>query len=320
MVMQPAVSVILPAYNRLHYLRDAVASVFAQTFRDWELIIADDGSDADTKAYLRGLQGCAPVRIIWLAHSGRPAVARNAALRAARGEYLAFLDSDDLWLPHKLQTQVASVRAAEGWSYTRFVQVDASGKLLGSARNRHFPALSGWILESLLKTETVITPSTVMISRRLLERVGPFDEELVMCEDYELWLRIAAQAEADAIEEALTRVRRHDEHSGSDVIAWRDRRRVIERLLQSCDDAGLRALLRKLRAQLSAGLARSQATSGQRLEALRTLIYSMPYASRHHEWWLGTVATALRALAPKAARKAARDWQQRYLSARAAQH
>lgn len=316
--MRPAVSVILPTYNRLHFLRDTVASVFAQTFADWELIIADDGSDAETHAYLQGLHHPPKVRVIWLTHSGRPAVARNAALRDATGEYCAFLDSDDLWLPQKLATQVPSLRVSRGWSYTRFVAVDASGKPLAPARNRYFPALSGWILESLLETETVITPSTVMLSRRLLERVGPFDEELTMCEDYELWLRMASAAEADAIEEPLTLVRRHEEHSGSDVLAWQDRRRVIERMLRSCDDARLRPLLRKLRAELSAGLARSQATFGQRRAALHTVLASAPYACRYHRWWLGTLAAGLRVLAPAGARRVARGWRQRRLRARAA--
>jgi glycosyltransferase involved in cell wall biosynthesis len=318
--MPPVVSIILPTYNRLHYLRDTVASVFGQSFADWELIIADDGSDVATQEYLRSLHDPPRVKVIRLAHSGRPAVARNAALRLAQGEYLAFLDSDDLWLPRKLAIQIPALRAACGWSYTRFLQVDASGKSLGPTRNRYFPALSGWILESLLRTDTVITPSTVMVSRRLLKRVGPFDEELVMCEDYDLWLRLAAEAQADGIEEALTLVRRHEEHSGSDVIAWRDRRRVIERRLRCCADARLGSLLRKLRAELSVGLARSQASSGLRLAALRTLILSAPYACRHPEWWRGTLAAALRALAPAGARKAARDWRRKCLAARAAAH
>lgn len=320
--MQPAVSVILPTYNRLHFLRDAVASVFAQTFEDWELIIADDGSDAATKSYLQGLYRPPKVRIIWLTHSGRPAVVRNAALRDAKGEYFAFLDSDDLWRPRKLEIQLRSHYdgAACGWSYTRFALVDASGNPLGPPRNRNYPALSGWILESLLETDTVIALPSVVVSRRLVERVGPFDEELIMCEDYELWLRMAAEARADGIEDVLTLVRRHDEHSGSDVTAWRERRRVVERVLGGCGDARLASVLRRLRAELSAGLARSQATSGQRSEALRTLVSSAPYACQYAEWWRGAVAAALRVVAPAGARKLARDWRQGHFRARTAEH
>ncbi|HYM28419.1 MAG TPA: glycosyltransferase family 2 protein, partial [Steroidobacteraceae bacterium] len=82
----------MPTFDRLQFLPPAIGSVFAQTLTDWELIIADDGSGEDTRAYLRSLTD-PRVRVLWMAHSGRPGVMLNAALRAARGEYVAFLDS-----------------------------------------------------------------------------------------------------------------------------------------------------------------------------------------------------------------------------------
>ncbi len=126
--MPPAVSIIVPTFNRLKFLGRTLASVFEQTFEDWELLIADDGSGADARAYLEALDD-PRVRVLWLSHSGRPAVARNAALSEAKGEYVAFLDSDDLWTPSKLQIQLASLRKQAGrrWGYTRFVLVDESG-------------------------------------------------------------------------------------------------------------------------------------------------------------------------------------------------
>src|ERR1700722_1926163 len=123
--MSPAVSIILPTFDRLAFLPAAIASAFAQTFTDWELIVADDGSSADTRTYLKTLNDPPQVKVLWLSHSGKPAVVRNAALREARGEFVAFLDSDDIWLPKKLETQIASLRrhAQRKWSYTRFVLV-----------------------------------------------------------------------------------------------------------------------------------------------------------------------------------------------------
>ena len=91
----PVVSVIVPTYNRLKYLRAAVASVYAQTFTAWELVIADDGSDAETRSYLQSLTDSARVKILWRAHCSVPAVVRNAAIAEATGAYVAFLDSDD---------------------------------------------------------------------------------------------------------------------------------------------------------------------------------------------------------------------------------
>src|ERR1700688_1486822 len=150
--MSSAVSIILPTYNRLEFLRPAIESVFAQTFEDWELVIADDGSSADTRTYLETLDDPPRIKVIWLPHSGRPSVVRNAALREARGEYVAFLDSDDVWLPRKLEIQIASLRchAARKWSYPRFSLLDRSGNPTPSARTRCWPAPSGWILENLL--------------------------------------------------------------------------------------------------------------------------------------------------------------------------
>src|SRR5882672_10472844 len=106
-----AVSIILPTFNRLEFLRPAIDSVFAQTFMDWDLIIADDGSAEPTRAYLRTLVSQPRVKVIWLAHTGNLSAVRNAALRAAQGEYIAFLDSDDLWMPVKLKHQMAALRA-----------------------------------------------------------------------------------------------------------------------------------------------------------------------------------------------------------------
>ena len=109
--MQSVVSIILPTFGRLEYLRPTVASVYRQTLRDWELIVADDGSDAETRGYLRTLEADSRVRLLWLTHTGIPAIVRNAALREARGEYVAFLDSDDLWAPDKLSRQVTLLRS-----------------------------------------------------------------------------------------------------------------------------------------------------------------------------------------------------------------
>src|SRR5262245_58677498 len=134
----PTVSIILPTFNRLHYLRPAVDSVFAQSFTDWELIIADDGSDEATRAYLGDLAVRPGVRVLWLKHHGTPAPVRNAALREARGEYIAFLDSDDVWMPAKLARQIESLRRrpARQWAYTAFTIVDGAGGPRAGAQGR----------------------------------------------------------------------------------------------------------------------------------------------------------------------------------------
>jgi glycosyltransferase involved in cell wall biosynthesis len=308
--VSPVVSVILPTFNRLTFLVPAVESLFAQTFAPWELILADDGSDAATRAYLEMLADPPRVRVIWLAHSGKPAVVRNAALREAQGEYVAFLDSDDLWLPAKLETQISSLRRQprRKWSYTGFELVDAAGNRKTVTRAGNPPVLSGWILEKLLKDETVIALPSVVVSRQVLEQLGAFDEDLVMCEDDELWLRLAAHSEIDGIDAPLTLIRRHGQHSGDDATAWRDRRRVFEKALHASDDSHLGAILRKLRAEMSAGLAKSQATSGKRLNAVGTLVASVHYSWRYPQWWSGALRALAQAFTPAALRNAVRRY------------
>jgi glycosyltransferase involved in cell wall biosynthesis len=311
--MPPAVSIILPTFNRLEFLPAAIASAFAQCFSDWELIVADDGSSGATRTYLRSLDDPPRVRIIWLAHCGKPSAVRNAAVRAARGEYLAFLDSDDVWLPGKLATQIASLRRHPQrlWSYTRFAQVDAAGQPRVTANTTSWPAPCGWILEKLLKEETVIALPSVVVSRQLLQRIGGFDEELVMCEDDELWLRLAAHSEIDGVDEPLTLIRRHAQHSGSDTAAWRDRKRVFEKALRTGASSQHEAVLRKQRVAMATGLAKSQAASGERINVLGTLIASAPYSWRYREWWLGALAATAKAFVPATAQAVIRRYRHR---------
>jgi glycosyltransferase involved in cell wall biosynthesis len=308
----PVVSIIMPAYNRLEYLRPAIESVFAQTFIDWELIIGDDGSDDVTKAYLQSLDD-PRVKVIWLAHTGKPSVVSNVALREARGEYVAFLDSDDLWLPKKLEVQLESLltHRERRWSYTKFAVVDGSGHPIVSARMKDWPTPSGWILQELLEEVTVIAQPSVMVSRRLLDELGAFDEDLVMCYDDELWFRLAAHSEIDGIDEPLTLIRRHGNHSGGDIVAWRDRRRVFEKALRASGGGRLAPILRKLRAQMSAGLAKSQAASGERAGALATVFTSLPHSWAYPRYWLGALVATARAFVPAVMRTRIRLYRQK---------
>ena len=311
-MIAPVVSILMPTFNRLEYLRPAIESVFAQTLTDWELIIADDGSGEDTRAYLQSLTD-PRVRVLWLAHTGKPAVITNIALREARGEWVAFLDSDDLWLPAKLQLQLESLRNHPecGWSYTRFAVVDSAGQPVVSARLTDWPTPTGWVLEKLLEEVTVIAQPSVVVARRLLEELGAFDEDLVMCYDDELWFRLAAHSQIDGIDAPVTLVRRHGHHSGSDIIAWRDRRKVFEKMLRASGGGSLDPVLRRLRARMSAGLAKSQAASGERISALVTLVTSLPHSWAYPGCWLGALGRTAGRFAPAPVRTLVRHCRQK---------
>jgi glycosyltransferase involved in cell wall biosynthesis len=296
----PEVTVVLPVFNRLNFLRPAVASVVAQTFPHWELIVADDGSSGETAAYLRALADPPRVRVLQLRHTGNPGAVRNAALPAARGEYIAFLDSDDLWLPQKLAQQIASLRAHphRSWSHTAFAAIDDTGKLLTEVQARAWPAAEGWVLEKLITTELVIAPASVVVTRRVLEELGGFDTRQRACEDYDLWLRLARLSEIDGVAQTLTLKRCHQQPFYTSAMVFEDRARALEKLLAVKTDRSLRAVLRRERAKVAAGLACVHAVCGGRRAALRTLAKSSRYSWGYWEWWLGGVRAAVHALTP----------------------
>ncbi|MEO8621098.1 MAG: glycosyltransferase family A protein [bacterium] len=207
--MSPAASIILPTFNRLDYLREAVESVRAQTMSGWELIVVDDGSTDDTVAWLESL---AEPRMIILKHehTGNPALLRNVAIALARAEWIAFLDSDDRWVPQKLERQLA-LHAGNPhlrWSYTGREMIDAGGAALPTNRFKQWEAHSGWILQQVLALDANIPLPSVMVQRSLLREVGGFDASWPWS-DYELWLRLAEGYECGLVAEPLLEVRSH---------------------------------------------------------------------------------------------------------------
>lgn len=297
----PVVSVILPTFNRLRFLPAAIESVFAQTFEDWELIVADDGSDEETRAYLRTLQSHPRVKIIWRAHCGNPGAVRNAALREARGEFVAFLDSDDVWMHSKLAQQVESLRSGTGcrWGYTALVDIDEFGRVLNDGVRGPWVPHEGAVLEQLIRMEAVIATPSVIAERRLVEAVGGFDEKQLLYEDYDLWIRLAMHSEADVTKDTVVFVRRHAQHySSEDIRALEGRRRLFEKSYELISSPRLRSILRSNRAKNAARFAAKYAASGDPVALSRVLIRSLPYSWTCGEWRRNAIKAVVRLLAP----------------------
>lgn len=179
------VSAIITTYNRSSFLRDAVASVLSQGLTDMEVIVIDDGSTDDSYKAIEGM----PVRYIWKQNGGISS-ARNRGIIESRGDYIAFLDVDDLWLKGKVQEQVSRMEA-EGWavSYTDEIWIKNGKRINQRLRHKKY---SGWIFEYCLPL-CIISPSSVLIRRMIFEDVGLFDEAMPVCEDYDMWLRITSR-------------------------------------------------------------------------------------------------------------------------------
>lgn len=297
------VSIIIPVFNRLHYLRAAVDSVLAQTFQDWELIIADDESGAETQQYMRELCASAGsrVRVLWLKHVGNPDAVRNSALREVESPYVTFLDSDDVWLPRKLQAQLESIQShpAREWSYTRCLFVDGAGQPLAGRSLRYPQVKDGWILESVLAGEAAVAQSSLMVARQALAAVGGYPEDMPGIGDYELCVRLALRSEIAFVDEPLVLLRHHEDHYfKDDVLALTRLRHFFEKMQSLQLPPHLKSLVRRRRAEVAASLARGYSACGRRSRALTTLAASARYSWHYRQWWLGAMTTTAQTVAP----------------------
>jgi len=193
---QPDISVIIPTYNRAHILPRALDSVLAQTQLPIEIIVVNDGSTDGTKSVLSNYPG---LKIMDQQHSGVSA-ARNIGLEHTNGEWIAFLDSDDEWLPEKLEQQWAAICNDDKLiCHTEEIWIRNGQRVNPMKKHQKF---GEYIYEKCLPL-CVISPSSVMIHRSVFHDVGLFDETLEVCEDYDLWLRICAKYSVLFIDEPL---------------------------------------------------------------------------------------------------------------------
>jgi glycosyltransferase involved in cell wall biosynthesis len=205
----PTVTVVMPAYDAAAFISEAIESVLAQTFSDWELVVVDDGSTDGTPGVVSAYDD-PRIRLLAIAHAGLPAAARNRGLATSESRFVAFLDADDLWRPHKLARQLAvfDSRPEVGLVHTAFEQL-RDGVLEPVARP---PGLTttGPQFERLA-VGNYVANSSVLLRRELLARHGSFDEDprLRGTEDFELWLRLSPHTTFAYVDEPLLVYRIH---------------------------------------------------------------------------------------------------------------
>jgi glycosyltransferase involved in cell wall biosynthesis len=264
--MEPTVSVIIPTYNRWPMVGAAVQSVLAQSFHDFELIVVDDGSTDATSMELAKFGS--QLRYFKQDQSGASA-ARNLGVRQSHGRLITFLDSDDLWRPDKLKIQA---RFMENIPEVQICQTDEVWIRRGvrvNPRIKHRKP-SGDIFELSLDL-CLVSPSAVMMTRELFDRSGGFDESLPVCEDYDLWLRIAQDYPVPLVEQSL--VVKHGGHADqlSHSIWGMDRYRVIalQKLLRGGIGGDKRAAVLRVMQNKVAVLAQGARKRGKAADAER---------------------------------------------------
>ena len=226
----PTVSVIIPTYNRAHLVGRAIHSVLNQTYQDFELIVVDDGSTDNTEEVVKSFNN---ERIKYIKHEKNKggSAARNTGIKDSKGEYIAFLDSDDEWLEEKLKKQVEVFQNKDsrvGIVYVNFSIVNEKGESVGKKQGP-----KGLIFRELLNSNCVGTTSSVVVRRECFKKVGGFDETLPSCQDWDMWLRLARHYEFDFIPEELLKYFQHENRIGTNPEAAIVGRKAILRKIRT---------------------------------------------------------------------------------------
>ncbi|MDD5606825.1 MAG: glycosyltransferase [Candidatus Pacebacteria bacterium] len=200
----PIVSVIIPTYNRADLLGRAIQSVLSQTYQYFEIIIVDDGSIDNTKSLVERFNNERIVYIQRRENSGNSVVPRNTAMKIAKGKYIAFLDSDDEWMPEKLEKQIKLFEKLNnsniGFIGCNVVIVDEKNKKEWEYK---IPRCKNIFKELLIMNNFIFNPSSVIVEKEVFNTIGLFDENLKTVQDYDMWIRIAQKYNFDFVPEPL---------------------------------------------------------------------------------------------------------------------
>ena len=283
----PLVSVVIPTYNYGRYVGETVESALAQTYPHVEILVVDDGSTDDTRQRLAAYGN--RLRYLYQENRGLSA-ARNAGIRAAQGEFVALLDSDDLWLPEKLGQQVAVwVREPDfGLVATERFAIDETGRRLDYDKERC--SRSGFCeltMRDLLEFPA-FSPSSVLARKDVLLAVGGFDEGLTAVEDMEMWVRVAARFRVLRLNATLTAQRFHPNsmsHQPDSML--RNHAKVIDQLFANVPQLRRHRQWRRIaEARMYREVAFMRFSGGDRVGALMELLHSgcrWPLALRNRE-------------------------------------
>ncbi len=233
------ISVIIPTYNRAEFLVEAIRSVLNQTFKDYEIIIVDDGSTDNTKAVLQKFSN--KIRYFYQENKG-VSTARNRGIKEASGEYIAFLDSDDIWKINKLSKQIELIESNTkiGLVCCLMDAVDSKGKLLNQIKPKVYPGRN--FEEAILRGATY--PSTFFIRRECFEEVGLFNENIVIFEDLDLYLRIVLKFKILIDNEPLVYYRIHSSSlTKNDLKVYQSQIVFARKWLKYCHQNNLKIFL-----------------------------------------------------------------------------
>jgi glycosyltransferase involved in cell wall biosynthesis len=272
---KPLVSVIIPNYNYGRYLKETIDSVLAQTYPNIEIVVADDGSTDNSEEVLSNYGN----RVKWFKQQNQGVSrARNQAVKQSNGEILAFLDSDDLWLPQKIEKQVQLFNDAEiGLVHCGFVDFDNKGNLL----KEHLDGLSGWVATDLLLYQRPVVlggGSAAIVKREAFDKVGGFDPNVSPAEDWEFYYQVARHYKIGFIEEVLMKYREHENNAHLNVKRMERALLTAYGKIFSADESDIKHLKRSCYSRIHMILAGSYYGAGQYSDFLRHAVKSLSYS------------------------------------------
>ena len=230
----PLISIVLPTFNRRRFLEQAVSSVVNQTFREWELLVVDDGSDDES---WKTIQKFHDSRIYYLYQQNQGVSrARNTGIQLSRFPWICFLDSDDYWKPTKLQRQLEILERHPEYRviYTDEIWIRKGRRVNPKKIHRKY---GGWIYHRCLPL-CIMSPSSVLLERSIVQQVGLFDVDFPVCEDYEMWLRISCRYPIFFLREPLiVKVGGHDDQLSQSL--WGLDRYRVKAMAKTYSSAGL---------------------------------------------------------------------------------
>jgi len=214
------ISVIIPAYNAGNFIEETINSVLKQTYQNFEILVIDDASQDSTKSIVEKI--CLNekrISFFEIEHTGRPAVLRNLGIKKSRGKYIAFLDSDDIWLPRKLEEQIELLETKKTFSFVYSVSKTFGDVNIFSPKYEILPLpfKAANTQNELLEKGNPVTCSTVVADKKLIMQAGCFDEnsDLAFVEDYDLWIKLSRLGPVGFIPKIHTLYRVHDTQSSN---------------------------------------------------------------------------------------------------------
>jgi Glycosyl transferase family 2 len=303
LLLSVRVSVVVRSYNRAAFLGAALDSVLGQTVKPDQTLVVDDGSTDATPDVLGRYSGS--IEVVRLTHTGNPAAVLNAGLRAARGDLVALLDSDDLWLPEKLERQLDLLRDERiGFVYGNVCLLGSDG-LTSAPVLRADQIVTGDLLPTLAR-DMCVHPSTLVVRRAWLERIGPLDEAERVNEDFFLLLQLARLTSAGCVPRPIALIRRHPGmvSTAHGLAAYTAAIRALEGLLREPDlPAGVRRDAHRTIGRYHAHLARQLVQHHEPSAARHHALAALAHHPLHRPAWRWALA-ALIQRAPRGPRTA----------------